>query len=364
MTHCCLNCVHVRIVDPPLQFLVGLLRGSKGTGGLVIEDCTSILPLVTTMPHPPGDGSSDSTHSEPLVASSVSGCRLIVTDYLVIVERTTMFGQNDVSSSNSTQLHTYLHPVKYSIVKTSRDSTESSPRPSSAPQSPMGSFIVPTAEGESKVLYFRVHNKNVMMIDPVHQYKFMCTAFVHPDHQALCSSDMDTHMCRGDVRGMAGNMPGLVKGGHQLHGNAGTQCSTGSSGLVKGERVRMSGDMGSKEPSSSSTLSSRSLGTCGDIRRPLLIALFFGGDAFRHYSMICNGCLYSLSQHSSAADVPLPSFDVLMRKKALVVTRDMKVQYVCGRGSGGCVQDVADLVKQLLLPPLKGRRVLSDARWV
>ena len=80
-------------------------------------------------------------------------------------------------------------------------------------------------------------------------------------------------------------------------------------------------------------------------------AILFAGGAFRWYSMVRNSCTYLLTQRSGAS-CPLPMWEVVQKNRSLTVTSDMVIQLVNGRGHG-CGQDVSDLAKQLLLPPLK-----------
>lgn len=103
------------------------------------------------------------------------------------------------------------------------------------------------------------------------------------------------------------------------------------------------------------------VGYCGDTgvlpagggraEGPLQIAIVFEGDAFKWYCVVHNHCSYSLTLRS--ADMSLPSWDVLRKNRSLTITTEMVVQYMGGCGNDGCVQDVADLARQLLLPSLR-----------
>lgn len=251
------------------------------------------LAVANGVPVANGSGCLDTSLSELAVANY--GSRLLITDFWIIVERTIAqsglaLPPSAASSCLDSELQVYLHPVAFTAVS----APPTSPAPlaeANSSVSLLGSFIVSTAVGERKILYFQVQNKNVTMTDPVHGLKFTCIALIY--HDALVLSDWKKP-------------------------EAGSDEGEGESG-----------------------------------EHPLEVAIFFRGDAFKWYSVVCGGCMYSLRLRPDSADMVLPSWEVLAKNRSLTVTSDMVVQYVGGRGTGGCVQDVAELVRQLHMPPLK-----------
>lgn len=85
-------------------------------------------------------------------------------------------------------------------------------------------------------------------------------------------------------------------------------------------------------------------------RSSLEVAVCFRGHVVKYFPQIGNGCVYVLSQQEQ--DLELPSWAVLKRNRCLIVKETMRVELVEVCDSDG-VMDVADLVKQLLLPPFK-----------
>lgn len=278
-----------------LQFLVGYLDGCRESGRLILEDLTESIAIVTTVPSVPtadSNGGSNICPSGLPVANFAN--KLLIVDFWVVVEKTIAHGcpAPPPSSYEDPELQVYLHPLAFTAVSAPLASptlsAEVAGKANTSAASLLGSFIVSTAEGESKVFYFLVCNKNIAMVDPVQQLKFTCSALIHHDIVVL---------------------------------------SNWSDGVTTEEEE-------------------------GD-ERPLEVAVVFGGGAFKWNSMVCSGCVYSLSLRSDASDMMLPPWKVLTRNKCLTVTEDMVVQYVSGCGSGGRVRDVANLVSQLRLPPLR-----------
>ena len=300
-----------------------MLDGCPQTGWMVLQDSTGTLPLVASVPPqatptttPPPDthvGCSD----RPEAVLADYGERIVVSDYWVVVERTTFQGS---SSPPDPDLHMYVHPVTCAVVPpTDTPPNEgacpqsSSPSPSS-PSSSSSSFLIGSGDGERDALFFRVICKNTVMVDPLRGLHFTCAATVHRTRPPVsCGGSVESHEGARDIEGF---------------GDGGLESSG-----------------------------------------PLEVAILFRGAAFRWYSAVRNGCTYLLTLHSCASDMTLPPWEVLRANRSLTVTDDMVVRWVGdGRGSGGRGQDVLELVKQLLLPPLKTVRphpeLPSNPRWV
>lgn len=269
-----------------------MLQGCKRTGQLALFDLTGSFPVVSTVPRPATSFSSHDGASNPHLAAHCGG-RLLITDFWVVVEKTVA-----QSTTIDTELQFYLHPVEFSVIPSCPDSAASTGMPVDSQQS---SFLVESGEGENKMLFFRVLNKNTVMTCP--QLKFTCMALIHPDSRKVTAPPVDSS------EGGAGEDEGPLE--------IAIPPGASQGGVAEG---------------------------------PLKIAIFFGEGAFRWYSVVCNGCVYSLSFRPRASDMVLPPWKVLKANLSLSVTEDMEVRYV---GGGGCGQDVADLIKQLLLPPLK-----------
>ena len=245
--------------------------------------------------------------ASPELAVANYGSRLLVTDFLVIVERTLAQSglalPSSVSPCLDTDLQLYLHPVAFTAVSAPPASPALGKADTSG--SLLGSFIVSTAEGERKVLYFQVRNKNIAMSDPVYGFKFTCIALVHYDTLVLSN---------------------WSEGRSESEGRA--ESEVGEEGC----------------------------------EHPLEIAIFFRGEAFKWYSVVCSGSVYSLKLGPKSSDVSLPPWKVLATNRSLTVTEDMVVQYVGGHGTGRRVQDVADLVRQLHVPLLRSVNASSQRK--
>lgn len=235
------------------------------------------------------------------------GNRLLITDFWIIVERT--IAQSGLALPPSTsscvdsELQVYLHPVAFTAVSAPPTSPAEAAGTANASVSLLGSFIMSTAVGESKVLYFQVQNKNMTMTDPVHGLKFTCITLIYHDAVVLSSWKK-------------------AEAGREEEGE----------------------------------------GEGGE--HPLEVAIFFRGDAFKWYSVVCSGCVYSLRLCPDSSDMALPSWEILAKNRSLTVTSDMVVQYVGGRGTGGRVQDVAELVRQLHMLPLRNVHASQRTRCV
>lgn len=169
-----------------------MLQGCKRTGQLALFDLTGSFPVVGTVPRPVTSFSSHDGASNPHLAAHCGG-RLLITDFWVVVEKTVAQSSSSNASSIDTELQFYLHPVEFSVIPSCPDSAASAAAAASTGMpvdSQQSSFLVESGEGENKMLFFRVLNKNTVMTCP--QLKFTCVALIHPDSRRVTAPPVDS----------------------------------------------------------------------------------------------------------------------------------------------------------------------------
>lgn len=268
--------------------LVGTLHGCSKSGSLLLQDSTGQFPVLLTstshvsLKHVTLPASSDVIRcrgEEPFRLSHVQfGTNIIVTDFLIIFEKTVNLSSTDAPASEITA---YLHIISFDIVSASSPSPSLASRSKSFHEPP--SFLIREDKSEDKILFFRILNKNGSVVSSACRLEFTCQALVHPNLDMLL-----------------------------LH-------------LLEEGRKKML------------------------VKEVLKIAVYFGGDAYKWFSLISNGCTYSLSL-SNSSDGVLPSWDVLKKNLVLCVREDMEIKLVREDLKFTCACDVADISHQLLLP--------------
>lgn len=281
--------------------LVGTLQGCSKSGSLFLQDSTGHFPvLLTSTSHFPlkhnrspatiNDASGGGGDDPSMLSHIQFGTKIMVTDFLVIFEKTINLSSTDAPSSDVTA---YLHIVSFNIIPCSSSSPSIRSRSSDHP-----SFLV-REDGEDEVLFFRVLNKNVSVISSANQLEFTCQALVHLDLELLLPHSLGCTLKKKPTR----------------------------------EKKEM-------------------------VKKVLKVAIYFGGDAYKWFSLINNGCTYSISL---VTDGVLPSWDILKRNLVLRVREDMEIKLLREDVDFSSSHDVADISSQLLLPSLSTRVCVESA---
>ena len=291
-----------------LQFLVGDLGGCDRSGFLVLRDRTGAIPVIPILPKwscptPTTDHKVDLSR----VPLTHYGNKLIVSDFWIILEKST---DQNCSNISPPDVCVSIHPIESTVIPVSCDSVErGKDGVSKSFQATAESFLFSDGDDADQTLYFKVLNKNIVTINSFQKREFTCQVLIHP-----C---LDTLINFSEVR-CAGS-------------SSWSECA-----------IRSGGSTSSSEERPSST-SDTDFG-----KKPLRVAMFFSEAVFKWFSLISNECVYSLGLMEEASDLVLPTWSVLEKNLSLTVTEDMVIKLLSI--FDGCVLDVADLTKQLLLP--------------
>lgn len=276
--------------------LVGTLQGCSKSGSLLLQDSTGAFPILltsashTSLKHTgsvPTDDSCGGGREEPSRLSHIPfGTKIMVTDFLIVFEKTVNLSCTDAPSAGVTA---YLHIVSFSTVSCSSPTPSLSCKSNCFHERP--SFLVNEEEIDSSILFFRVLNKNVSVVSSTSQLEFTCQALVHSNLAAL--------------------LP------HSL------QRASENMAHMREEVM---------------------------VDAVLKVAIHFRWDAYKWFSLVSNGCVFSLSFCSSSSDSVLPSLEVLKKNLVLTVKEDMEIKLVQEGFEFTKARDVMDISSQLLLP--------------
>ena len=170
-----------------LQVLIGRLQGCKNSGFLVLQDKMGTLRVVSIIPKICDQiltESSERNHSKLLIVHI--GCQVMVTDYMVIVEKIISKG---LTGGSEFTLQLYIHPISFTVVPLT---TENNTDRTKLPICPFESFLSHNSEELAQTVYFRVLNKNIVITDPVRKCEFTCQALIHANIQVLAEGSNDT----------------------------------------------------------------------------------------------------------------------------------------------------------------------------
>ena len=276
---------------------MGTLQGCSESGSLVLQDSTGQFPVLLTSTNsqtlnypsslentrsPATNNSCKDWREDPSKLSHIRfGTKIIVTDFFIIFEKTINLSCTNVPSSGVTA---YIHIISFRVVSCSTPTPSLRSETNSFHEYP--SFLVREDVSDSKVLFFKVLNKNISVVSSAGQLEFTCQALIHSNLDAL---SLEYNSDKKDMR------------------------------EEKNEVV-------------------------------LKLAIHFGGDAYKWFSVINNGSVYSLSFYTSSSDSVLPSWNVLMRNLTLSVQEDMEIKLVREDPKFADACDVVDISCQLLLP--------------
>ncbi len=283
------------------------------------------------------NGCSDRTDLSEILVSQLNK-KLILYDFWVVIEKTIT---HETSEKTSSDLLMYLHPIAFKTVPLppQKPSNEGKCRFPDNSFNPSQSFLIRgSSDNHIKNYYFRVLNKNMARINAVQKHEFTCQVHIHTELDSLYAAVLpgsSTESTSGSRLGKDSLYAALLPR-RSTESTAGSRL--GKDSLYTAVLPR----------SSSETTPGSRLG-----RDRLKIAIIFGGNCFKWFYLLKNNCIYSLSLKSGLSDLALPAWCVLERNLSLTVTEDMVVEFIGVCGGGGCVQDVGDMMKQLLLPPFK-----------
>lgn len=310
-----LNSYYCFVVVVVKHVLVGVIDSCESSGSLLLQDNTGSLPLILTFDLPPSAKCTQprpSVVSKPDQVSKLShlplGTKVIVTDFVVIFEKTVNLSSTDGPSSD---ILIYLHLMDFSIVP------KSPPSPRKLTPQGSSSFLIRDLENaDNKVIYFKTVTKNVPVISAAGHLEFSCRALIRNDLKTPSNKLRRDRNIEEEQEG-EGDKGGAEK--------------------MKGKEEMMD------------------------------IVVHFGGAAFKLYPLVQVGHLYEISLREGSCGDVLPCRQVLSKNRLLNVSGDMEVRLVeegweeevveeggmerCG--SRGC--DVADICRRLMFPAFSTR---------
>ena len=166
---------------------MGIVDSCETSGSLLLRDTSGSFPLVLTFDLP-----SSSKRNQPIPAADVTekisqlslinlGTKIVVTDFVVIFEKTVNLTSTDAPSSD---ILIYLHITDFFVVPKSL-TTPSIPGKLTPSQADCSFLVKDKENGEESKIYFRTLTKNMTVVSASGHLEFTCQALVHANLDAL-----------------------------------------------------------------------------------------------------------------------------------------------------------------------------------